>query len=205
MNGVLLDLLEEKSDGYKHAEKLHVFIQNLLQSNQVEAKDLSGIAVSKGPGSYTGLRIGVSSAKGLCYALNIPLIALDTLEMLVEHVALSHVFDYYMPVVDARRMEVYRGVYTKDLYPVLQPEAAIIDDSFYSIREKTVGIFGEGAEKCASSLPINYNIIEGIYPSAGMMVSKAYQYFKDNKFEDVAYFEPFYLKEFIAGVSGKKI
>jgi tRNA threonylcarbamoyladenosine biosynthesis protein TsaB len=110
-----------------------------------------------------------------------------------------------MPVVDARRMEVYRGIYTKELHAVQQPEAAIIDDSFYGIGGKTVGIFGEGAEKCASSLPPNYVIIEAIYPSAAMMVSRAHQYFKDNKFEDVAYFEPFYLKEFITGVSGKKI
>lgn len=183
---------------------LHVFIQRLLKETSVLPKDLAAIAVSKGPGSYTGLRIGVSAAKGLAYALNIPLIAVDTLLMLAQSVANSYPSEVYMPVVDARRMELYRAHFDHSLKQILPTEAIVITEQFYTIHDKQVLIFGEGAEKCKDSHPLNYTLIDGVFPSARMMGALAGHCFANTIFEDVAYFEPFYLKEFMVSVPAEK-
>lgn len=197
--------IEERSTtGYTHAEMLHVFIQCLLKDANLLSSDLSAIAVSKGPGSYTGLRIGVSAAKGLAYALNVPLISVDTLLMLTLDVSKLNASEVYMPVVDARRMELYRAHFDNALQQILPTEAAIINDEFYSVKDKNVLIFGEGAEKCSASLPSNYTVLEGVFPSSRMMGTIAHACYERNIFEDVAYFEPFYLKEFVAGVAAQK-
>ena len=192
----------ELDDGYRHAEKLHVFIREVLYSSQVAMVDLSAIAVSKGPGSYTGLRIGVSAAKGLAYALSIPLISIDTLQLMCQHSALPSGRDiFYCPMMDARRMEVYTCIYDSK-FKALEPIAALIinEESILQFQKYSqLKFFGNGMNKC---LPIietlqNVQIIEAVIPSAQYMCSLSYKKYAAKQFEDLAYFEPFYLKDFL--------
>lgn len=198
-DGRLTVVKEFAGEGYLHAEKLHVFIEEVLSEGGIGFKDLTAVAVSKGPGSYTGLRIGVSAAKGLCYALNIPLIAVDTLEILARKINSSE--GVIVPLIDARRMEAYCAVYDKD-YNILQPVSAeIITEDSFSQLSGIVHLLGDGAAKCKAVLNHESFIYHDdvLYPSAMEMTGIAYSKYKISDTVDVAYFEPYYLKDFVAG------
>lgn len=198
--GRLVALKEERPEqGYGHAEQLHVFIDSLLKEHDVHPSALQAIAVSQGPGSYTGLRIGVSAAKGLAHALNKPLIAVDTLRMMYETVRINHAADIYIPMIDARRMEVYTKSLNAQGQEISQTAAVILDDTFFNAYQGRVLVFGEGSEKAIPLFHEHCIHVDGVYPSASMMLAQATHAFEESKFEDVAYFEPFYLKEFVAG------
>ena len=195
--GKTIALKEIANQNFSHAEKLHVFIEEILTENQITFKDLIALAVSKGPGSYTGLRIGVSSAKGLCYALNIPLISIDTLTSLARQIAVKE--GVIVPMIDARRMEVYTAVFNPEFKMIKGVEALIVDKNSFSEIESTVHLVGDGALKFKETLTNEkfkfYDDI--IYPSANEMSELAFEKHKISDFENVAYFEPYYLKDFI--------
>ena len=203
-DGCLLTLKEQNGD-FSHAENLTLFIEDVLHQANVKLSDIDAVAVSKGPGSYTGLRIGVSTAKGLCYSLNKPLIAINTL----QHLALSFFKKeiqgdaFFCPMLDARRMEVYCAIYDSFNKEIKSTAAEIIDEHSFSdlLNKKVIYFFGDGAEKCKNVLSANKNaiFIDDLFPSAKNMILLSEQAFLDSSFEDVAYFEPFYLKDFIAG------
>ena len=188
---------EIAEEGYSHAERLHVFIEAIIKEAGIALKDLSAIAVSQGPGSYTGLRIGVSAAKGLCYALDIPLIAVDTLQALASQVTISS--GLIIPMIDARRMEVYSAIFSPTLEKKREVLAQIIDENSFEDLQETVYFVGDCAEKCQSVLnKDNYVFLEDIkYPSAKEMSALSYEKFKIKDTVDVAYFEPYYLKDFM--------
>lgn len=191
----------EINSGYTHAENLHVFIGEILKEANLTFAQLNAIAVSKGPGSYTGLRIGVSAAKGFCYALNIPLISVDTLQSMAMLAAANKKEDiYYCPMLDARRMEVYCAVYNSRGEEVLAVNALVLDEHSIQtfILDKPVCFFGDGMPKAKQLLQgINGAVfVENIMPSATAMVSIANTKLSQNNLENVALFEPFYLKEF---------
>lgn len=198
--------LKEIDNGFTHAENLHVFIKELLTQTNINITDLNAIAVSKGPGSYTGLRIGVSSAKGLCYALNIPLISINTLQVMTNSIVVRKENACYCPMLDARRMEVYTAIFDLNLNEVLPTEALIINEESVEKFKKYSSIYflGDGMPKCRDILSgiSNAKFIENIKPSAQHMLTLSYKKFKEKAFEDVAYFEPFYLKDFM--ISPKK-
>jgi len=197
--GQCLGYLEASEAQFSHSEKLHQFILKLLESKGVSPKELSGVVVDKGPGSYTGLRIGVATAKGLCYALKIPLISLDSLEVLAASLPIDSQ-SYIIPMIDARRMEVYTVVFDaqkKRIKPIwaeiLQPQSfEAFSDSNRCI---IIGNAQEKAQTILKAQSIEYypNCIE---PSAKDMIALGTQKFNASVFEDLAYFEPFYLKEF---------
>ncbi len=188
---------EMAEEGYSHAEKLHVFIAEILQEMQLNFKDLAAIAVSQGPGSYTGLRIGVSAAKGLCFALGIPMIAVDTLKILASKAAITD--GVIVPMIDARRMEVYSAVFNTRFEKIREVKAEIITaDSFAEINE-TVYFVGDSNEKVKPVL-LNGNFVfldQMVYPSAKEMSQWSFDQFVKNDFVDVSYFEPYYLKDFM--------
>jgi tRNA threonylcarbamoyladenosine biosynthesis protein TsaB len=183
--------------GYSHAEKLHVFIEELLLELQLNYKDLNAIAVSQGPGSYTGLRIGISAAKGLCYALDIPLISVDTLEILARQLQVSE--GYIVPMLDARRMEVYSAIFDAKHQKLRETQAEIITEDSFTTLEGTVYFVGDSAEKCATTLTQSNFIFKDkiVYPSANEMSYLSNEKYKKNDTVDVAYFEPYYLKDFM--------
>ncbi|MCK7589817.1 tRNA (adenosine(37)-N6)-threonylcarbamoyltransferase complex dimerization subunit type 1 TsaB [Subsaxibacter sp. CAU 1640] len=198
-DGETLVLKEDNNLNYSHAESLHVYIDEVLKSVSLKASQLDAIAVSKGPGSYTGLRIGVSAAKGLCYALNIPLISVDTLHSLA-HKVLCKGDDIIVPMLDARRMEVYSAIYDSKYFKIRDTEAQILnEDSFKQYLEKhKVHFIGNGVDKLKTMIThYNSEFIGDKLPSASEMGMLAYDKYKKNDIEDVAYFEPYYLKEFI--------
>jgi tRNA threonylcarbamoyladenosine biosynthesis protein TsaB len=198
-NGITLALKEFAGEGYAHAEKLHVFIEEALAEAGIALTDLNAVAVSKGPGSYTGLRIGVSAAKGLCYALGIPLIALDTTVVLARAISIKE--GVILPMIDARRMEVYSAVYNAN-YEMLEPiRAEVIEPEMYENLSGTIHLLGDGAAKCKPVLTGKKFVYHdsAVYPSAQQMSSLSYAQYKISDTVDVAYFEPFYLKDFIAG------
>jgi tRNA threonylcarbamoyladenosine biosynthesis protein TsaB len=188
---------EIAEQGYSHAERLHVFIEEILKETNVKIQELHAVAVSKGPGSYTGLRIGVSTAKGLCYALGIPLIALDTLQVLAHQVSVDN--GIIVPMLDARRMEVYSAVFDKNHQKIKEVQAEILTENSYSEISQTVYFIGDCQEKCQTVLTQpNFKFLpEILFPSANQMSQLSYEKFNQNDFEDVAYFEPFYLKDFL--------
>lgn len=188
-----------------HAEVITIYIEEVLAKAGVNYAEINAIAVSCGPGSYTGLRIGVSTAKGLCYALDKPLIAVDTLESMAYGIISGDIDTDLLlcPMIDARRMEVYTAVFDSKGNCIKPTTAEIIDeDSFADLlaRHKVL-FFGDGAEKCREALGGNPNaqFLPGFINSARHLTNKAQQKFLTKDFEDVAYFEPYYLKEFIAG------
>ncbi|WP_395058716.1 tRNA (adenosine(37)-N6)-threonylcarbamoyltransferase complex dimerization subunit type 1 TsaB [Flavobacterium sp.] len=202
-NGNVIACTEIAEAGYSHAEKLHIFIDEIINENKLTFKDLSAIAISQGPGSYTGLRIGVSAAKGLCYSLDIPLIAVDTLEILARKLNVEK--GIIISMIDARRMECYTAIFNNKYEKIREVKAEIIDDySFQEITE-TIHFVGDGAVKCKDILTdkkfVYHDEIE--FPSAIEMSKIAYDKFKKNDIVDVAYFEPFYLKDFMMTVSSK--
>jgi tRNA threonylcarbamoyladenosine biosynthesis protein TsaB len=191
------------TEGMNHAALLSVFIQEAMQHIKALNLKLDAVAVSSGPGSYTGLRIGVSTAKGLCYGLEIPLISVSTLEILtvsaMHTIADKELQLLFCPMIDARRMEVYSGFYDKNLQSFRSISADIIDETSYAeiLENNTVYFFGNGAEKCKQSLTHeNVKFLDNINPSAENMIPLAVKRYNTSQFEDVAYFEPFYLKEF---------
>lgn len=201
-DGQLLAFQEEVSQKYSHSEQLTPFIDSLLQEQGIVLADLDAIAVSKGPGSYTGLRIGVSTAKGLCYALDKPLIGVSTLEAMASGMQKQHPNKVYCPMIDARRMEVYTAFFQAEKQ-LTDVEAHIIEaDSFSEMLvQSEVLFFGDGADKCQEVIThTNANFISSVYPSAKDMVTVVEKKFSKQNFEDVAYFEPYYLKDFVAGV-----
>jgi tRNA threonylcarbamoyladenosine biosynthesis protein TsaB len=192
------ELFTEKS----HAKAITLLIDHLMQQSGFGLPDVSAIAVSKGPGSYTGLRIGVATAKGLCYALDKQLIAVSTLEAMAYGLSVQYPANTYLfcPMIDARRMEVYCQIFDSQQQSVLPIDARIITkDSFAELlARQPVIFFGDGAAKCRPLLDYSENahFIEHIYPSAKHTGILALQRFRNNTFENIAYFEPFYLKEF---------
>lgn len=196
-NGETILCKEIAEQGYSHAEKLHVFIEEILKETGIGANDLNGIAVSKGPGSYTGLRIGVSSAKGLCYALGIPLISVDTLQVLAKKVVVKD--GLIVPMLDARRMEVYSTIFDKSYSKIKEVQAEILTENSYADSPETFYFIGDCQEKCKTVLTAAnfYFLPEIVFPSANEMSALSYKKFINNDFEDVAYFEPFYLKDFL--------
>jgi len=200
-NEKLLYLKEEKSDGYSHAEQLTLFIEELIKIAHFSLKDINAIAVSKGPGSYTGLRIGTSTAKGLCYSLGIPLLAISTLKAMAFGMSESKKSAIYCPMIDARRMEVFSALFDENNNEVRGVQADVVDEQTYAkFLVNEVLFFGDGALKCKEIISHkNAQFIEGIYPSAKHLGILANAKFENKDFEDVAYFEPYYLKDFVAG------
>ena len=196
-NGETILCKEIAEQGYSHAEKLHVFIEEILKETAITVQDLKAIAVSKGPGSYTGLRIGVSSAKGLCYALGIPLISIDTLQVLAKQVVVEN--GLIVPMIDARRMEVYSAVFDTNHKKIMEVQAEILTEESYAEITEAIYFIGDCQEKCKTVLTKNnfHFLPEIIFPSATEMSALSYEKFTKNDFEDVAYFEPFYLKDFL--------
>ena len=208
-NEELLDCIESTETNV-HGEKLAVFIDEILKKNALTPSDLSAIAVSEGPGSYTGLRIGVSVAKGMCYALSIPLISIDTLKSLAHAMLMAQdkldVDTVFLPMIDARRMEVYLAGFDTNLNKIITTKPVILEEEFYSGLEKTQTYYiaGSGASK------VNYEVDglkmikkEEIGLTAKYIGALALAKFRENDFEDVAYFEPVYLKEFAMILPGK--
>ncbi|APD06423.1 tRNA threonylcarbamoyladenosine biosynthesis protein TsaB [Flavobacteriaceae bacterium UJ101] len=205
-DGIILDSIDEYSEQYSHAERLHVFIEQLFENSIYTLQDLDAIAVGKGPGSYTGLRIGVSSAKGLCFGLKIPLISIDTLTILANSQKTTE-FDYLIPMIDARRMEVYTAIFNPDLSFQKEIHALIVEEnSFERYTDKKILCFGNGASKCKEIIhDKNFTYLDHCHPSAKDMVNLSFDKFQKKEFEDVAYFEPFYLKDFVALKSKKSL
>ena len=197
-------------EGPSHAVKWPQFIEAALQAVKEHELTVNAIAVSSGPGSYTGLRIGVSTAKGLCYGLEVPLIALDTLAVMAQAArkTLGRVEGLLVPMIDARRMEVYTTLFDGELNRLRPIEAMIIDaESFASeLNQGLLTFFGNGAEKCREVIQSeNARFLNDIVPLATDMISFAQESYREGKFEDVAYYEPFYLKEFQATTPKNKI
>lgn len=194
--------LKELDNGFTHAENLHLFIESGLKETGLSPSELDAIAVSKGPGSYTGLRIGVSTAKGLAYALSVPLISVDTLQIMTAAAAAQLKEEaIYCPMIDARRMEVYTALYDRQLQQQAPVNALIVDEtSIESFRAyPNVCYFGDGMPKCRALLQSMSNAVflDAIVPSAAHMIRPVLSKFNRKEFEDVAYFEPFYLKDFL--------
>ncbi len=195
-NGETILCKEMAEQGYSHAERLHVFIEEILKETGIKFQDLKAIAVSKGPGSYTGLRIGVSAAKGFCYALDIPLISVDTLQVLAKQVVVEN--GLIVPMIDARRMEVYSAVFDANHNKIMEVQAEILTENSYLEMTEAIYFIGDCQEKCKTVLlKDNFHFLpEIVFPSAKEMSGLSYEKFLKNNFEDVAYFEPFYLKDF---------
>ena len=195
--GKIVACKEIAEQNFSHAEKLHVFIEELLIENQLQFSDLSAIAVSQGPGSYTGIRIGVSSAKGFCYALNIPMIAIDTLQLIAKQIQIED--GIIIPMIDARRMEVFTAFYDKNYQQIRNTQAEIIDETSYQEISEIIHLVGDGTEKFKNTLTDNKFIFHSdvVFPSAKQMTQLSFDKFLKNDFVDVAYFEPYYLKDFV--------
>ena len=196
-DGQVLAYREIAEQGYTHAEKLHVFIEEVMQEAGVALTELEAIAVSKGPGSYTGLRIGVSAAKGLCYALQKPMLAVDTLAVLAHAVSVES--GLIIPMIDARRMEVYAAVFNAAYKEVRGVEAEILTDESFGDFEGPICFVGDSAEKAKTVLTdARFQFLETVqFPAAKVMANLAEHHYNKNQFVDVAYFEPFYLKDFM--------
>ena len=210
--------LRESLDGQNHAEKITIFIDEVMKEAGVAYKDLDAVATSMGPGSYTGLRIGVSAAKGLCYAMEKPLIAIDTLAAMANGflsqqptansqqpmVNGQQPTAILCPMIDARRMEVYTAFFNEKLEKTSETEALIVDEtSFMELKQNNhLYLFGDGADKLANLFEneVNITVVEKFHCSASYMAKLADEAFKNKQFVDVAYFEPFYLKNFVPGM-----
>ena len=202
-NGETILCKEIAEEGYSHAEKLHIFIEDVIAEAEINVHDLVAVAVSQGPGSYTGLRIGVSAAKGLCYALNIPLIAIDTLKTLASQ---ANVDDgLIIPMLDARRMEAYSAIFNSKLEIKREVKAEIITEDSFTEYTETIYFVGNCAEKCKPVLTKeNFVFLENIkLPSAREMSKISYEKYQIGDTVDVAYFEPYYLKDFMITTSKK--
>ena len=200
-NGKVITQIEDYDTKYSHAERLHNFIDNVVKEAGISLQDLSAISVSKGPGSYTGLRIGVSSTKGLCYALDIPLISILTLQSLALQVRTEQEV-YVVPMIDARRMEVYSAVFSGSNEQIRETEAEILTETSFEeyLQKYKVYFIGDGVEKFSTICNHkNAVFIQNKLPSAKEMATLSHSKFLNKDFEDVSYFEPYYLKDFVAG------
>ncbi|MBO7607510.1 MAG: tRNA (adenosine(37)-N6)-threonylcarbamoyltransferase complex dimerization subunit type 1 TsaB [Paludibacteraceae bacterium] len=202
---------KENFEGMTHSTLLAKFLQELTEHMRSSSIKADAVAVSCGPGSYTGLRIGVSTAKGLCFGANVPLLAINTLEVMAQGYISQHGKPgndtWLCPMIDARRMEVYTALFDGELNLKREISADIIDENSYAdiLQEKKIICFGNGASKCKETLTHpNISFVDGIYPLASNMADLAEKCFAKKDFKDVAYFEPFYLKEFVATVSKNK-
>lgn len=196
-DGIPIAVNELTEADFSHAEKLHGFIASLFDNVSYTMLDIEAVAVSKGPGSYTGLRIGVSAAKGLCYGLDIPLIGVSTLEAMTEALEEKKT-KLYVPLIDARRMEVFTAIYDSDLKLINVAHSLVVESNSFEdhLKEKTISFFGNGAEKCKAIIEHpNASFVDDFTPSAIAINKLAEKAFQNEKFEDVAYFEPFYLKD----------
>ena len=196
----------ESSAPKAHASLTAVFIEEMLAERGLTLADCDAVCVSMGPGSYTGLRVGVSTAKGLCFGSGKPLIAVGTLDTLVAQEETSD-YKYILPMIDARRMEVYTAVFTSDGQQITETAPVIIDEGSFvqQLEDGPVLFIGDGAGKCADVIRHPNAHFCQCYPKASSMLLPAMKAYKEKRFEDVAYFEPFYLKEFVATVSKKKL
>lgn len=202
--------LRESLDGQNHAEKITIFIDEVMKEAGVAYKDLDAVATSMGPGSYTGLRIGVSAAKGLCYAMEKPLIAIDTLAAMAngflsqQSTVNGQQSVVLCPMIDARRMEVYTAFFNDKLERTSETEALVVDEnSFMDLKQSNhLYLFGDGADKLSALFEneANITVVEKFHCSAAYMAKLADEAFKNKQFVDVAYFEPFYLKNFVPGM-----
>ncbi|MBR3519378.1 MAG: tRNA (adenosine(37)-N6)-threonylcarbamoyltransferase complex dimerization subunit type 1 TsaB [Paludibacteraceae bacterium] len=202
---------KENFEGMTHSVLLAKYLQELTEHMRSSSVKADAVAVSCGPGSYTGLRIGVSTAKGLCFGANVPLLAINTLEVMAQGYISRHGKPgsdaWLCPMIDARRMEVYTALFDGELNLKREISADIIDENSYAdiLQEKKIICFGNGASKCKETLTHpNISFVDGIYPLASNMADLAEKSFAEKDFKDVAYFEPFYLKEFVATVSKNK-
>jgi len=195
------------SVNHAHSEKITLLISDCLRYAGLTWAHIDAIAVGKGPGSYTGLRIGVATAKGLCFALDKPLVAINTLESMAYQVANQIRGDYWMcPVIDARRMEVYCAIYDQHLRTILPTSAKVIDEQSFEeqLSQQSILFFGNGAAKCKPKLAGHPQALfarDIVHPSAKAVGILAEQAFSEGRFENLAYFEPFYLKEFVTTVA----
>ncbi len=198
-NGKAIAIKEDNSKNYSHSERLHLYIQNVLEQTNLQLKDLDAIGISKGPGSYTGLRIGVSAAKGLCYSLGIPLVSVLTLKSLACQVDIQK--GNIVPMLDARRLEVYSAIFDHNYERIRDTQAEILNENSFKdlLNAGDVYFIGSGVEKSKSMIKHkNAHFIEGKLPSAHEMDSLSFENYQNNDFENVAYFEPYYLKDFVA-------
>lgn len=211
----LLSIRENHEPNNNHAKNLTLFTQQILKEQGLKASDLAAVAVSKGPGSYTGLRIGVSAAKGICYGANIPLIAIGSLNAMA-YGALLWLNDsmpnlqpnIICPMIDARRMEVYTQQFNPNGKSITEVEAKILDEQSFSLvlKSNKVLFLGNGSPKAKDLLKSeNAYFVDDFLPSARYMIPLATARLNQNEFEDVAYFEPLYLKDFIATVAKNKV
>jgi tRNA threonylcarbamoyladenosine biosynthesis protein TsaB len=202
-SGNELVLLKESNEKNNHSASLTVFIDEIMKAAGLPYGSLDAVAVSMGPGSYTGLRIGVSAAKGICFAIDKPLIAISTLQAMAAG-AEKGTPSLLCPMIDARRMEVYNALYNNDLTTFREIRAEIINESSFNeeLSNQQVWFFGDGAAKCKTLLENHPNarFIDDFQPSAVHMINLANEKYFRSEFEDVAYFEPFYLKDFIPGI-----
>ena len=209
-NGTIISY-RESSAPKAHASLTAVFIDDMLKENGISIADCDAVCVSMGPGSYTGLRVGVSTAKGLCFGSGKPLMAVGTLNTLVAQAIAEGLVPegcrYIIPMIDARRMEVYTAVFTPDCQQITETEPVIVgENSFASqLEEGKVLFIGDGAGKCADVIKHPNASFVQCWPKADAMLMPALEEYKEKRFKDVAYFEPFYLKEFVATVSKKKM
>lgn len=200
VNGSVIALKEDNSTSYSHAERLHVYIEQVMSQAKLDMHHLDAIAVSMGPGSYTGLRIGVSAAKGLCFALNIPLYAISTLKSLARKADTDA--DFVIPLIDARRMEVYSAIFDGEMNEIREIRAEIlVKDSFQEqLQSGKVEFIGNGVEKFQKICDHANAIFKSEQlPSAAQMAILVEEKHKKSDTVNVAYFEPFYLKDFISG------
>jgi tRNA threonylcarbamoyladenosine biosynthesis protein TsaB len=195
----------ESSAPKAHASLTAVFVQEVLAERGLALSDCDAVCVSKGPGSYTGLRVGVSTAKGLCFGSGKPLVAVGTLDTLVAQADNSQ-FRFIIPMIDARRMEVYAAVF-EDSRQITETTPVIVDENSFSeyLEQGPCLFIGDGAGKCADVIRHQNAHFCQCNPKASAMLHPAMEALNEKRFEDVAYFEPFYLKEFVATVSKKKL
>lgn len=200
--------IEESDKGMEHGKLLSPFIEKVLSEQGFTTDQLDAVAVSEGPGSYTGLRIGVATAKGICYGANKPLIAVNSLQSLAM-LAVEQLpnVDLLCPMIDARRMEVYTALFDTNGNFKSEITAKIVDEQSYAelLQSKKVAFFGNGASKCKPLIQAENAVFIDIQHSAKGMIALAYEKFKQKNFADVAYFEPLYLKDFVATTPKKKL
>lgn len=208
-DGELKSLREDISGKYSHSEKITIFIDEVMKESKMSFSELDAVAVSMGPGSYTGLRIGVSTSKGICYAAEKPLIAVDTLHAMALGLLNSKnqeicENDLLCPMIDARRMEVFCAFFNSKGEKITKTEAAIVDENSFSeyFQNRHIWFFGDGAEKFTETFKNQSNAIicKNFNLSAAYMIPLAENAVQNNDFVDVAYFEPFYLKDFVVGI-----
>ena len=199
--------IKETSEEKSHATLLTVFVNQLLEENNLKITDLNAVSVSEGPGSYTGLRIGVSTAKGICFGIDKPLIAISTLDALAFSVSKNISENVLLcPMIDARRMEIYTALFNSKAERISEIIPLIVDENSFTeeLKNNKIVMFGSGAEKCKSIFKNNVEFLDNIMPSSSYMCELSEIAFNNNTFVDVAYFEPFYLKEFMVTTSKKE-